>query len=100
MDGPWTFLAGHALAVYTTTWCPDCRRLKDLLKKEGVAFTDVNIEDDSAASDRLVSETGKRAIPYILVDDRMWVRGYHLESPNRLDRAILMAELRAATGNA
>ena len=34
------------ITVYSTAWCPDCRRAKTFLKERGLAFEEVNIEDD------------------------------------------------------
>lgn len=90
------FAAAHDVAVYSATWCPDCRRLEELLSREGVRHRKVDIESDAAAAERLVRETGKRAIPFLLVDERKWVRGYHKELPARLDAALLARELAAA----
>jgi glutaredoxin len=89
-------LAGHDLAVFSAEWCPDCTRLKALLSRERIPHRLVDIEDDPAAADRLVRETGKRAIPYILVDGAVWVRGYHTELPERLNPSLLLRELAAA----
>ena len=33
------------LTMYTTNWCGYCVRLKSQLKREGIAFTEVNIEE-------------------------------------------------------
>jgi glutaredoxin len=89
-------LVGHDLAVFSAEWCPDCTRLKALLSRERIPHRVVDVEDDPAAADRLVRETGKRAIPYILVDGTVWVRGYHKELPERLNPALLLRELGAA----
>ncbi len=89
-------LSGHDLSVYTATWCPDCTRLKTTLQREGLKHRVVDIESVEGAADRLVNETGKRAIPFILVDDKEWVRGYHKELPQRLDYGLLLTELEAA----
>jgi glutaredoxin len=86
-------LAGHDLAVYSADWCPDCVRLKRLLERERIPHRIIDIESDPAAAARLVRETGKRAIPYILVDETSWVRGYHRELPGRLDLDLLLQEL-------
>ena len=90
------FLADHRLEVYSSTWCPDCRRLERWLEEHGVAHAAVNIDDEPAAGRMLEGETGKRAVPFILVDDRDWVRGYHRERPGRFDGRLLADELRAA----
>jgi glutaredoxin len=92
------FLAGHDLAVYSATWCPDCTRLKRWLATTRIATRDVNIDEVEGAAAKLEEETGKRAIPYVLVDGKRWVRGYHKEHKARFDPALFLEELRAATG--
>ena len=92
------FLAGHDLAVYSTEWCPDCARLRRFLDSQGVAYREVSIEDDDAAREKLERETGKRAVPFILVDGARWVRGYHTEASSRFLPGVLQSELRAAIG--
>ena len=86
------------LQVYSATWCPDCRRLERWLADNGVAHTKVDIETVPGAAERLEAETGKRAIPFILVDGKAWVRGYHREVAQKLDPDMLIRELLAAAG--
>ena len=39
------------ITVYGASWCPDCRRAKQFLKERGVAFSDVNIDEDPDAEE-------------------------------------------------
>jgi glutaredoxin len=89
-------LKGLDIEVYSATWCPDCRRLEAWLAGQGVAHRKVDIETAPGAAEKLEAETGKRAIPYLLVNGKRWVRGYHKELPQRLDGDLLIAELLAA----
>jgi len=89
-------LEGLDLAVYGATWCPDCRRLEAWLAGQGVTYRKVDIEAEPGAAEKLETETGKRAIPFVLVNGRRWVRGYHKELPQRLDGDLLVEELVAA----
>jgi mycoredoxin len=91
-----TFLAGRDLAVYSAGWCGDCRRLKRFLDATGIAYRTIDIDSDPHAAEKLEEETGKRAIPFVLVDARTWVRGYHKELPSRFDPQLFLNELRAA----
>jgi len=81
------------LQVYSAAWCGDCRRLERWLAEHGVVHTKVDIEAVEGAAERLEAETGKRAIPFILVGGRRWVRGYHRELPSRFDPELLIREL-------
>lgn len=89
-------LAGLDLQVYSATWCGDCRRLDHWLAEKGLQFPKVDIETENGAAERLEAGTGKRGIPYFLVNGKRWVRGYHKELPQRLDTALLIRELLAA----
>src|SRR5690349_5988697 len=46
------------LTMYTTTWCGYCVRLKAGLQGAGIAFDEVNIEQDPQAADYVMSVNG------------------------------------------
>jgi mycoredoxin len=96
MEHDLTFLAGHKLAVYSSHGCPDCTRLDKWLDANHVPHEKVWIDDDEKSAEKLESETGKQAVPFILLDDKRWVRGYHREERSRLSEALLVRELRDA----
>jgi glutaredoxin len=98
MTEPLDFLKDHTLAVYSANWCPDCQRLERWMKEKTVAHTQIHIDEDNGAAEKLEEETGKQAIPFILVDGKKWVRGYHSEERSRFNEAKLVAELRDAVG--
>lgn len=86
-------LAGLDIKIFSANWCPDCRRLDAWMAREGLDFPKVDIEADPDAADRLERETGKRAIPFVLVNGKAWVRGYHKELPTRFDPALFVQEV-------
>lgn len=61
----------EAITIYSTAWCPDCRRAKTFLKERGVAFEEVNIEQDPEGEE-IVSRAnnGKLSVPTIKVGNR------------------------------
>lgn len=59
-----------AITVYSTTWCGDCRRSKRLLDAHGVAYTEVNIEQNRDAMHEVLRlANGKRSVPTIVLAD-------------------------------
>jgi glutaredoxin len=57
--------------MYTTPWCPDCGRAKSFLKERGVAFREVNIEEDESAEEIVMrANDGKRKVPTLEVAGR------------------------------
>ena len=59
------------ITMYTTRWCPDCRRAESFLKERGVAYREVNIEDDESAEEIVIkANDGKRKVPTIEVCGR------------------------------
>jgi len=58
------------LTMYTTTWCGFCVRLKDGLERDGVTYTEVNIEEDADAADLVMSVNGgNRTVPTVVFPD-------------------------------
>jgi len=60
-----------SVTMYTTNWCPDCRRAKNFLKERGVDVREVNIEEDPDAEDLVIRVNhGRRRVPTLQVGDR------------------------------
>jgi mycoredoxin len=58
------------LTMYTTTWCAFCRRLKSQLAIEGIEITEVNIEENPAAADFVMSVNGGfQTVPTVVFPD-------------------------------
>jgi len=59
------------ITMYSTAWCPDCRRAKNFLKERGVSFREVNIEEDPAGEEIVIkANDGKRKVPTLEVGGR------------------------------
>jgi glutaredoxin len=61
--------------VYTSACCRDCRSAKQFLDSHGIAYTEINGDDDPAASAEVVRHVGKRAIPQLVIDGQ-WFQPY------------------------
>ena len=64
------------LTVYTTTWCPDCHAALRFLDEHKVIYTNIEIDRDEESAKFLEEKTGKRGVPYFILTDGQWVRGY------------------------
>lgn len=63
----------EAITMYSTEWCPDCRRAKNFLKDRGVEFKEVNIEQDPAAEAIVLqANNGRRKVPTLRVGERFF----------------------------
>ena len=64
-------MVSEPITMYTTRWCPDCRRAKSFLKERAVEFREVNIETDEAAEAVVIKvNNGKRKVPTFAVGER------------------------------
>lgn len=57
--------------VYTTNYCPYCKKAKALLTELGADFEEIDItENEDDAMDRLIAITGRSTVPQIFIDDK------------------------------
>jgi mycoredoxin len=56
--------------MYSTTWCGYCRRLKSQMDREGIEYSVVDIEQDPAAAEFVMSVNGgNQTVPTLRFDD-------------------------------
>jgi mycoredoxin len=54
------------ITIYTTTWCSDCHRAKQFLSERGVAYREINVDEDPDAEDLVLRvNDGRRKVPTI-----------------------------------
>ena len=58
------------ILVYTTAVCPYCVAAKKLLKKKGVEFEEVNLDEQPDRWDECESRSGLQTVPQIFFGDR------------------------------
>jgi glutaredoxin 3 len=58
------------ITVYTTPWCPYCHSAKALLKKKGVAFEEIDVQDPALRQQMMLKSQGRRTVPQIFIGDR------------------------------
>ena len=80
-----------AVTVYTSDWCPYCRRAKDLLTQKNVVFSEFNVDDKPELRQEMIARSNRRTVPQIFIGDRH-VGGcddlIELDRSGELDRLI------------
>lgn len=60
------------VTVYSTTWCPDCRRMKRFLEEHGLTWEERNIDETTADAEWVLRHSGgRRVVPSFLIDGRI-----------------------------
>ena len=59
-----------SVTMYSTPWCGYCRRLKAQLEREGIAYTEVDIEAQPGAAEYVMSVNGgNQTVPTVVLPD-------------------------------
>jgi mycoredoxin len=62
--------APGSVTMFSTTWCGYCRVLKQALTREGIAYAEVNIENEPGAADFVMQVNGgNQTVPTLLFAD-------------------------------
>jgi glutaredoxin 3 len=76
------------IEIYTKSYCPHCRRAKDLLRSKGATFTEYDVTDDPVKEQEMRERSGRMTVPEIFIDDAL-IGGcdnlYALEQAGSLD---------------
>lgn len=56
--------------IYTTAICPYCIQAKQLLKKQGLAYTEIRVDLDESERDKMIARSGRRTVPQIFIDEQ------------------------------
>jgi mycoredoxin len=58
------------ITMYTTSWCPDCRASKRFLDRNGIPFTELDIEQDPQFAEAVQAlNRGMRRVPTIVIEN-------------------------------
>ena len=62
--------APGTVTMFTSTWCGYCRRLKSQMHREGIGFTEVDIEARPEAADVVMAVNGgNQTVPTLIFPD-------------------------------
>lgn len=60
------------VVVYSSDWCPYCRRAKALLKSKHVDFKEIRVDGQPALRAGMAALAGQTSVPQI------WINGQHV----------------------
>ena len=84
-------MTASALTMYTTSWCGYCVRLKGQLKRAGIGFDEVNIEQVPGAAEIVErANDGNQTVPTLVFAD-----GSALTNPSVVQVSRRLEELAA-----
>ena len=63
------------ITLYSAFWCGDCREAKRFLQRHNIPYKEVDIESTPGAAKAVIQQTGKRAIPQLVINGE-WVQPY------------------------
>jgi glutaredoxin-like protein len=76
-------MTNPTITVYGADWCGDCRRTKQFLDQQNIAYHWVNTDENNDAEEFVKAKNnGKRIIPTIIFED-----GSHLAEPSNAQLA-------------
>lgn len=76
-----TSTTSNTLTMYSTPWCGYCQRLKAQLGREGIEFNEIDIEQDPAAAEFVMSVNGgNQTVPTVVYPD-----GSAVTNPSLID---------------
>lgn len=79
------------IVIYSTGWCGFCQRARALLERKGLAYRDIDIEQDAALRAEMIARSGRRSVPQIFIGSRH-VGGfeelYALDRTGGLDQSL------------
>jgi glutaredoxin 3 len=69
-------MAEKVVKVYSTPTCPWCKRTKQFLEANGIKYQDLNVAEDKAAREEMITTSHQMAVPTISIDGE-FIIGYN-----------------------
>lgn len=55
------------IIIYTTPYCPYCHAAKALLKKKGVQYDEIDVQDAGLRREMMAKANGRHTVPQIFI---------------------------------
>ncbi len=83
------------ITLYSTPSCPYCKLVKDYLKEQNIAFTELDVSLDNDAIQKMVKLSGQMGVPVIDINGQIIV-GWN---KNALEEVIKAQQATATAKN-
>lgn len=84
-------MSNSAVTIYTGNRCAYCNAAKRLLDSKEVKYTEINVDDDPALREEMMTRTKRQSVPQILIGD-LHVGGFddlaELNHDDKLDKLL------------
>ncbi|MBI5483269.1 MAG: NrdH-redoxin [Deltaproteobacteria bacterium] len=68
------------IVIYTVSWCPHCRELKEYLTSRNIPFINRDVELEPAAMEELVQKYKTYGVPVVIIgSDQEVIKGFTAE---------------------
>ncbi len=57
------------ITIYTTKTCGYCRATKDLLRKNSVPFTEIDVSSDREKAREMIARSGQMGVPVLFIGE-------------------------------
>jgi len=84
-------MSNSAVTIYTGNRCAYCNATKRLLDSKEVKYTEINVDDDPALREEMMTRTKRQSVPQIFIGD-LHVGGFddlaELNHDGKLDKLL------------
>ena len=84
-------MSNSAATIYTGNRCAYCNAAKRLLDSKKVKYTEINVDEDPALREEMMTRTKRQSVPQIFIDD-LHVGGFddlaELNHDGKLDKLL------------
>ncbi len=61
------------IKIYTLSWCPHCKELKEFLSEMKIPFENFDVENDDSAAEYIIKKTGQEGFPVIEIENEVLI---------------------------
>lgn len=59
----------QSVTIYSTPSCGYCKAAKEYMTKNGIDFTDINVEADQERAKEMIEKSGQMGVPVIVIGE-------------------------------